>query len=120
MLLLRNRWQPLLLAAARHVVDLVGQVSVPAFTAIELVPLPITSVDLIVAIPAVDHVLVVTLGVGVKLTFAVQEVGTRPTVEDVATGPSPEHVIAPITDQLVIARPAVHDVVSAEPSPELV
>ena len=118
MLLLGNWWQPLFLAAAVHVVDRVVHVSVPASTAIEFVPLPIKSVDLIVAIPAVEYtveyILVVALMAGACLTCASQLVGTRPTVEDVAGRSSQEHVVAPITDYLVIAWSAVDDVLIAK------
>jgi hypothetical protein len=75
--LLRNPREPLLLATAVHVVDLaglagevsvpglVGHVMVPAFAAIEFVPLPVEGVDLVVAVPAAEHVLVLTRGSGV-------------------------------------------------------
>ena len=82
MLLLRfNYFLHLLLATAVHIVDLVSQVSIPAFTAIELIPLPISGINYIVAVPAVEHILAAAAA---RLTPAIQSVGTRPTVEDVA------------------------------------
>jgi hypothetical protein len=69
------------LAAAVHIVKLVSVVPVPAFTAIELIPLPISGINYIVAVPAVEHILAAAAA---RLTPAIQSVGTRPTVEDVA------------------------------------
>src|SRR5215207_4567962 len=64
-----NRDRPLLvprngtffLATARHVVKLVSKIIVPAFTAVEFIPLPVTGrVKMIVAVPAVEDVLAPT------------------------------------------------------------
>src|SRR5215207_5510664 len=90
----RRVWLELLLEAARHVVVLVSAVAVPAFTAIELVPLPIYGGKIIVAITAIDDILALA---------SVQIIVARPTVEDIVTGSSPDSVGAAKATYLVVA-----------------
>jgi hypothetical protein len=46
----------LFLATPVHIVEFVSKVRILAFTAVELIPLPIASVEFVVAIPAVEDI----------------------------------------------------------------
>src|SRR5215207_2099001 len=78
-----NRDRPLLvprngtffLATARHVVKLVSKIIVPAFTAVEFIPLPVTGrVKMIVAVASVEHFIVLSAGQDVSARLAVERV----------------------------------------------
>src|SRR5215204_2725435 len=97
-----NRDRPLLvprngtlhLATARHIVKAVSKIIVLAFTAVEFIPLPVTSrVKMIVAVPAVEDVL-------------------APTSPQHLVVASVEHFIALSAGQEVSARPAVERVLA--------
>ena len=111
------------LAAARHVVDLLSHISVPAFTAIELVPLPIPiRVNGIAAIPAVDHILA-----PISVQFHI--VAVAPIDDVIALVSHQRHIIAvsPVDDVIALAanqrrvsaRPAVDDVVARSSEDEV-
>jgi hypothetical protein len=100
LLLSNNSLSKLLLATARHMVELVRIVLVPAFSAIKLVQLLVTElpvterIDQIVAISAVEHIVAL---------LAIQEVVICPTVEHIATGSSKELVSTAKATYLVLA-----------------
>jgi len=90
-----------LLAAAVHIVKLIGEVCVLAFAAIDLVALPIPSEKIIVAIPAI---------VDIRSLVSANRVFARPTVEDIVTGSSLDEIEAAKATYLVIALLAAQEV----------
>src|SRR5918997_957881 len=110
------------LASARHMIGLVGLVFVLAFTAIELVPLPALTVQIVVAIIAMEDILVRVSPEHLVIAFApVDHVIALGAGHEVFARSSVERVLAAAGEglyadgpgaglQLIVARPAVENI----------